>query len=1100
MPRLFPFLSVIALVLTDSVGGGNLTPLVAQEPQTAAASPADPAGVEFFEKNVRPLLAARCHECHGPQKQKANLRLDSRPAVLKGGDTGPAVVPGKPEESLLVDAIRYGQSYQMPPKSQLPVDEIATLIEWVRLGAPWGADSAPTTAAVSGTFDLQARAKHWCFQRLAAVDPPEVQDASWIKTPVDRFILAGLEAAGMKPAPPCDKATLLRRVTYDLIGLPPTPAEINDFLADASPAAYEEVVDRLLASPHYGERWARHWLDLVRYAETHGHEHDFEMANPYRYRDYVIRALNADLPYDQFVIEHVAGDLLSVPRRDPREGTNESIIATGFFFLGEAKHSPVDVRQDDGERIDNQIDVFAKTFLALTVSCARCHDHKFDPISTKDYYALAGYLQSSRYQQAFIDPVEPLTERIAKLQVIKRQRERASVELTREVLASQIERLADTMLTVRDGGDADPWTKYVREVALVRAGDPFHPWAVLTSDPLPAARDAFATRRAELAARLAMPSTQESTKPPTIFADFSDASYGSWQTTGAAFGDAPARPLAWDFGRPRGRFPGQLVEATAAHSGLVSLKLRGVIRSPTFEIVSPKIFYRLYGTGGQLRLIVDGLQLIQNPIYGGLKFAPEGPQPKWHAQDVSKWVGHRAYIEVIDDGDGFIALEKVAFGERPPDEQGANRLIVDMLADDSTTSPTALVQKYEALLRELLAAWPDRADDAPERVGDRASVINWVLDQRVPGGESLGPKVDEFTRHLAELDARQRDLEGGIAPPRQAMALADGTVENERVFIRGSHKTLGEEVPRRFLEVLGGTRCPPPAEGSGRLEMARQLVSADNPLVPRVMVNRIWQHHFGEGLVRTTDDFGVMGRKPTHPELLDWLAAQFIRQGWSIKQMHRLLVLSNTYQMSSQTQAEADMADPENQHLHRMTMRRLEAECIRDAMLAVSGRIDLTLSGPSVMPYLTPYMTGRGRPATSGPLDGQGRRSIYLAVRRNFLPPMFLAFDYPIPFTTIGRRGVSNVPAQALAMMNNELVVELARLWGERVCAGPDRPSADRVREMYLTALGRQPDDSEMRQAIEFVGSSTAGAQTQTRPWADLAHVIFNLKEFIFIP
>ncbi len=467
---------------------------------SAAADPSDPADVEFFEKKVRPLLAARCHQCHGQAKQKGNLRLDSRAAVLKGGDTAPAVVPGKPDESLLVDAIRYGETYQMPPKSQLPADEIATLVEWVRRGAPWGhqAAAAGESARPAAAFDLQARAGHWSFQPLAAAEPPVPAQGDWAATPIDDFILSGLEAARLAPAAPADKLALLRRVTYDVTGLPPTRAEIEAFAADESPIAYERVVDRLLASPRYGERWARHWLDLVRYAETYGHEFDFDIPNAYCYRDYVIRAFNADVPYDQFVVEHLAGDLLDEPRRNPSEGFNESIIATGFFFLGEAKHSPVDVRQDEADRIDNQIDVLAKTFLALTVSCARCHDHKFDAISTKDYYALAGYLQSSRYQQAFIDSDEATAPLVTELKQVSEERQRLVADFARWSLTQELTRLADKMLQ-GGGASAGPWAEYLRDKALAQPDDVFHAWALLDAPPRSAdagAGTSFAERRA----------------------------------------------------------------------------------------------------------------------------------------------------------------------------------------------------------------------------------------------------------------------------------------------------------------------------------------------------------------------------------------------------------------------------------------------------------------------------------------------------------------------------------------------------------------------------------------------------------------------------
>jgi mono/diheme cytochrome c family protein len=357
----------------------------------------DPAQLEFFEKKIRPVLVENCYSCHSrPKKPKANLLLDSRPGLLKGGDSGPAFVAGKPEESRLVRAIRYDDpELRMPPRKKLGEEQIADLTAWIKLGAPWPTEgrAAPVRAG-KDEFDLKERSKFWSLQPLRTDLPPAVRQCEWLQSPIDAFVLARLEAAGLPPAAPADKRALIRRVTCDLTGLPPTPAEIDAFLADNDPDAYERIVDRLLASPAYGERWARHWLDLVRYAETCGHEFDFDLPDAYRYRDYVIRAFNADLPYDQFVMEHVAGDLLPRPRRHPVDSCNESIIATGFWFLGEAKHSPVDVRADEADRIDNQIDVFSKAFLGLTVACARCHDHKFDAVSTRDYYALCGYLQS----------------------------------------------------------------------------------------------------------------------------------------------------------------------------------------------------------------------------------------------------------------------------------------------------------------------------------------------------------------------------------------------------------------------------------------------------------------------------------------------------------------------------------------------------------------------------------------------------------------------------------------------------------------------------------------------------------------------------------
>jgi mono/diheme cytochrome c family protein len=1075
----------------------------ADEPQT------DPAHVEFFEKKVRPLLATRCHECHGAKAKKGSLRLDSRAAALAGGDTGAALVPGKPEESLLIDAVRYGDIYQMPPKSQLPEEEIATLVEWVRLGAPWGhetaaAEQGPVQGSSPAEFDLAARAKHWSFQPIQDPKPPATQGA-WATTPIDRFILARLEAAGLQPAPPADKRTLIRRLTFDLTGLPPTPQEIDAFLADEQGGAYERLVDRLLASPRYGERWARHWLDLVRFAETYGHEFDFEIPNAYRYRDYLIRAFNDDVPYDQLVLEHIAGDLLPKPRRHPDDGGNQSIVATGCFLFGEGKHSPVDVRQEEADRIDNQIDVFAKAFLGLTVSCARCHDHKFDAITTKDYYALAGYLQSSRYQQAYIDNPARCRDQLTALEALHAEQQAALTAHARSSATAALAQLPKVLLANPStiGGD---WTKVLNETARNNVDHPLHAWALLAQSAKFA--DSFPTARDELSARW---DAQRKATQSATFADFCGTDFGEWIPSGDAFGARPAHA-----GEVGPSLSDELVlTRPTAHSGRLSQKLQGALRSPTFEITAPKIFYRLHGNGGKVRLIVDGLQLIRNPIYGGLEFGPDNRPSHWHTQDVSKWVGHRAYIELLDDGDGYVALEQVAFGAADAPSAQPNRIVAELLKDASLTTGEPFAAALQSRFTQVFAAWMQEAQQPGPDAADRGAIVNLLLNAPWVDAANRQSAREQYTAQCKSFDERRQQIEAKITSPRQALALADGTAENEHVFIRGNPKTLGDEVPRRLLEVLGGTEHAPPSQGSGRLQLAWQLIAPDNPLVARVVVNRLWHHHFGAGLVRTVDDFGVMGQPPTHPALLDYLARELMREGWSLKRLHRQIVLSNSYRMASQADPEADRADPLNALWHRREVRRLDAEAVRDAVLAVSGRLDEAMYGPGVMPYLTPYMSGRGRPANSGPLDGNGRRSIYLAVRRNFLSPMLQAFDYPTPFTTIGRRGVSNVPAQALTMMNNPFVVEQARHWAERVLAEPHATSAARVQSMYLAAFGRPADEQELHDALAFVDVRPAAAELsgegaanpaasspadELQTWADFAHVLVNLKEFIFIP
>jgi hypothetical protein len=951
-----------------------------------------------------------------------------------GGRAGEA--GGKP-------AGRRHQLWRLVPDAaevELPAEEIATLSLWVEQGAPWGiepragsdpaASSQQVPAAGLGTSgEFRRRAGHWCFQPIRRPIPPAVGEkhAGWPRNPIDNFLLAALERRGLSPAPEADRRTLIRRLTFDLTGLPPGADEVASFLADASPDAYERLVERLLASPHYGERWGRHWLDLARFAETAGHEFDYELPNAFRYRDYVIRAFNADLPYDRFVIEQVAGDLLETPRRHPTERFNESIIGTGFAFLGEGTHSPVDVREEEARRIDNQIDVLSKTFLGLTLACARCHDHKFDPITSKDYYALAGFLRSSRHQQAFIDSpdrINPLVDRLKELKAAMRH-------------------LLDEAGPLLPG----PLAKPVREaVTADREAGPV-------------------VRSVTNGTRTIVPASGNCSGP--IFETFDRGTFDGWHVSGDAFGDIPTKAGGFRLDLSPSAAWLIPVRSGQAHSGLVSNRVQGVLRSRTFTIEHRYLQHLASGTGGRINVVIDGFEKIRDPIYGVLTLKVDvGDQPRWITQDVGMWLGHRAYIEIADGatadyngaqtqlsgGDGLIAVDEIRMSDRrdtpPPPRIEPGPIKLDEVLSALRTSSSSLAHRLEAIIQEC------------------------------------------------------RAIESAIPEPILALAIADGTGEDARILIRGNHNNPGKMVPRRFPEVLGGVNQTTPATGSGRLELARRMVDPrSNPLLPRVMVNRLWKHHFGEGIVKTTDDFGAMGQKPSHPELLDWLAAEFVARGWSVKAMHRLLVTSSAYRMSSAPQGESERLDPSNVALHRMNVRRLEAEAIRDALLAVSGRLDPTMFGPSVPVYLSEFMEGRGRPKRSGPLDGDGRRSIYLGVRRNFLNPMSLAFDAPVPFSTMGRRNVSNVPAQALALMNDPLVIELAGVWADRVLARSATTDRERIDRLFQAAFSRPPSDQEARDCLTFLHDrpKAAGTTKARDAWADLCHVLINVKEFIYI-
>jgi hypothetical protein len=1118
-------------------------------PLRAADTPAD--GSDFFELKIRPVLAERCYECHSAKAKKVRggLRLDSRAKLLAGGDRGPVVVPGDPDKSLLLEAVGYkNPDLQMPKDGKLPDAAIADLAAWVKMGAPWGKDDGPAAVTEKPAFDLQKRKHdHWAWRPIQAPAPPAVKDAAWPHGPIDRFILAKLEEKNLSPAPPADKRTLLRRVYFDLIGLPPAPEDVEAFVKDASPDAYEKVVDKLLASPQFGERWARHWLDLARYAETRGHEFDYALPNAYQYRDYVIRALNADVPYDRFVTEHIAGDLLEKPRLNPADGSNESILATGFWFLGEEVHSPVDVSQDQADRFDNRIDVFGKTFLGLTVACARCHDHKFDAITQKDYYALFGMLESCNYREVRFDAWRQNRD-AARALAEARERTRPVIERAMaEALRPAADGMADYLLAAREAIQAGPqkeksgaftaafrkkleeiaedreldagrlaaWTTALLEAAKA-PGDPLHAWAVACAD----ARSDEPKRLAELLRPLAdgMKRADALPKGAEVVVDYADCRPEDWLPDDVTFGPGPtpagdiqmegdaAHPgvrlntvaaaefdRTWDGLKPA---PG-----SESDPGAIGRMVRAgrTIRTPTFTVNPAKVFFLVRGAG-MVYAAVSSHIMIAGPLHGDLVAdLPAGEQFHWASMDLTPYQGRRAHLEFTPaDGSDFAVARVVQADAAPESADAANHALLNLLTGEDGSSPERLAAGYQRLFQEAakrLAA--DQVCGTPD-AADCTRLADWFL--RRP---DLLP--DDGRKALQDAAAaalaQQQKIAGAMRlESRLAMAMQDGDGVTGHVLRRGSYKTPGDEVPHRFLEALAGPGPLSAAHGSGRLELARQMTDpALDPFLPRVMVNRLWHHLFGRGIVASTDNFGVLGEAPTHPELLDYLADRFVKDGWSVKRAIREMVLSSAYRMSSHP-TDADKDDPQNLLLHRMRLRRLEGEAIRDAMLAVSGRLDLKMYGPPVPVHLTPFLEGRGRPA-DGPLDGDGRRSIYIAVRRNFLSPMMLAFDTPSPFSTVGRRTVSNVPAQALILMNDPFVRQQAEVWAKRVGAqgGSDR---QRIRRMYLSAFGRPPTDSELADCLDFVEqqSERAGKQAEDAAvWADLAHTLFQTKEFIYL-
>ena len=1102
----------------------------------------DPVQAEIFEKRIRPLLIERCHACHSRESPSpmGGLRLDSAEAMLAGGTRGPSVAPGRPEESLLIRAVSFEDpELKMPPTGRLSDREIEDLVRWVKSGAFFPESASASTDPVGG-IDWEAGRRFWSFRPIQNPPLPAVKDSRWVSSPVDNFVLSRLESKGLNPAPAADKRSWLRRVTYGLTGLPPAAGDVERFEADDSHESYRKIVDRLLASPHYGERWGRHWLDLVSFAETDGHEFDRTKPDVWRYRDAVIRAFNQDVPYDRFVREHIAGDLLAEKRLGP-DGTHwESPVGTSFFWLGERLNGAIDSVKARADEVDNQIDVLSKAFLGLTVACARCHDHKFDPIPTSDYYALAGVLHSTDFAQAVIDSASRRQE-IASLwrQIRDRTSDiRTLLQPVRWNMARQIEpyllaaaelasprasaepsevaRLAGRRLL--DAGLLQAWVETLRQ-ACGEPEDLFYPLAALI-DGLASRRfgsfpEGLEAVRGQLGRRSKSDGKKEADGPARVdvlFEDFGKPGYQGWTAQGQAFGTGPERgipsnqalrnfqgqPLANSFGAGSDRFMGSLTSRKFTlpelprdyreHGTYLHVRLAG---SQPEEPAGSRPFPPL-----SLSLIADGVR--------SSNFIPKGSRLQWKTSRMTIQVGRICHFEILDrSAAGHIVVDKIVFSnsKEPPLHLDAPQLeLLQRIVSGDLSSLESLARTYRDVFVEALdAAGPLNPDH------------RWLLASLSPSGrlEDLSALLWEDEREkVGRMQGQRQVLDERVPPSLFAMCSQDRDPRNVRVHLSGDHKNLGPEVPRRFLQILAGKEQPPILEGSGRLQLADRLVDPRNPLTARVMVNRIWKHHFGQGLVRSVDNFGKQGDRPSHPELLDFLAHRFVREGWSVKAVQRLILLSSTYRMSGRQEARALSLDPDNRLLHHVSVRRLEAEAVRDSVLAVSGNLDRQLFGPSVPPHISPYQDGRGKPK-SGPLDGNGRRSLYVQVRRNFLTPLFLAFDYPPPISTIGRRGVSTVPSQALMMLNNEFIAGEAQAWARRMVAEETVPGR-RAERMVLEAYGRRPEPREVRDLLQFAASAgdryrnlgdkeKNTESVEQRVWADLGHALMNSAEFIYL-
>jgi mono/diheme cytochrome c family protein len=910
---------------------------------------------EFFEKKIRPIFANTCQRCHNAKAKMAGLDLSTAEGFHRGGDSGPIVNKEKPEESRLLKVISYEGEMKMPPTGKLKDHEIAALTEWVIMGAPWQGAAASTPNANwpknSSTREFTENEKSfWSFQPVKNAVPPAVKDETWIKSPIDRFLLAKLEAKRLKPAPTADKLTLLRRATFDLTGLPPTENEMRDFLADDSPDAFKKVVERLLASPRYGERWGRHWLDVARYADSTGNDEDHRYPHAWRYRDYVIESFNNDLPYDQFIREQVAGDLL--PAKDGGEVNRQGIIATGFLALG-----PKAIAQQDKKKMlydvyDEQVDVLSKAFLGLTVSCARCHNHKFDPILTKDYYSMLGVFASTR---SFTNPESHVSVVLEKPLAPKAEFERyLDAKKEHQARESRVRIAIDEIVTEVKDRAVEQYSAQLADYFLA-ARRVYHEGASL----------------ADAASQLGL--NEEFLK--------------RWV----------------NFLKPGAEVRGYLNEWNMAAPDKLAATARG------------------YQERFQKRFV------------------------EW-SEKMSKW--RTEYRKALS--------ENKPLPGKPNFEAGVDRFFNDVYFSGG---PFAV----------------------PERDQKRFSPEQWA----------------QLIQHRQELEQLKK---AAPVEPEMACAIEDGEPVEQKVFIRGDYNNPGEDAPKAFPAILARYDTKPAFAGSGRLQLAEWLTQSEHPLTARVMANRIWQWHFGEGLVRTPDNFGKTGERPTHPELLDYLAQQFVKSGWSVKAMHRMIMLSSAYQMLSDNPNIAADADPDNRLLSRFNRRRLSVEEMRDGLLAIDGTIDFTMGGT--------LQTGRG---TDGE-NNQGRlslnpeklkrRTVYLPLRRANLPTLLNLFDFGDATSASGKRQLTNVATQALFWLNSESLTERSLGVAKSLLDAKELSDATRIESAYARILNRRATKEEVDARLKYIEGfkqKFAGANADQKAWQSFCRVLMASNDFFYV-
>lgn len=991
---------------------------------------------DLFELEIRPLLAKHCLQCHGEEKQESGLRLDSPAAWEKGGVSGRAIVAGKPAESLVLLAVKKTDpDLQMPPGDrQLSQREIASLERWIKAGA-----IAPRQNNTAGEkrLTLKDAAHFWSFQPLVRPPVPLARPVDrWSRTAIDRFVHAQMTAAGLTPVADADRRTLIRRATLDLTGLPPSPEEIAEFLADDGPGAFERLVDRLLESSAYGERWGRHWLDVARYADTAGDGADYPVREAIKYRDWVVQAFNKDQPYDEFLREQIAGDILAV--RDPDARYASRVTATGFLAIGKRygyKPSP------DYQHLDfaDVIDSLGRSLLGLTLGCARCHDHKYDPVSTRDYYALYGILQSTTW--AFPGGEEqkhpshfPALVPAEQVNRLEQQRATELASVAAEIAALEKVRRELDVDWIAGGHDLGMENQPVGKPLTV-------PW--VCAGPIEV--------RAE-----------------------SQSPYRNVHPVGSrgvhVGSGLPTDGIRYVFKDGLKATPGKQIhfnidfrtQQGAQQTGAYRIYLgQGVIQSlcVEFSVTPTSLSLRNGSQWEMLRKLETG---------------------KWYSLQVTISPESKTYSGSIGAPGDITSFKDKGIA---PNWNG----IIDCFICDGIghlQGPAAARDMDNIGLRES-PFLPLGCDEV------KARVLTETQQQH----------LKTLKKRLAELAARKQETEKKPLV-EVAYGVSEGSPVNAQVQLRGEPQRLGEEVPRRFLEVLGGDGLPEGHQGSGREYLAEWITRPDNPLTPRVWVNRVWQWHFGRGIVSTPSDFGLRGARPTHPDLLDWLASEFVAHGWSSKWLHREIMRSRVYQLSSADQEVGEDIDPENTFLWHFARRPLDAESMRDAMLAVSRNLDRSLPGPHPFPEVKTWGFTIHHPFHA--VYESNHRSIYLMQQRNRRHPYLELFDSADPNVSIGLRQPTVTPTQALYLMNSRFVHEQAEGLAQRLLE-MGGTSESRLEYAFEIVHGRQPSEDDFESTLQFLKDyqqrlpQPETTESRLRAWSAVSRVMLTSNSFLFV-